>query len=198
MLDLEPATHVLTDLVVGVRDDQLTDPTPCTQASLGDLLDHVAGLSMAFTSAATKTWPEGGSQGPSADASRLGTDWRTRIPEGLATLAAAWRDEAAWSGMTQAGGQDLPGEMAGLIALDEVVVHGWDIAVASAQQFSCDPELAQAVYGFVQSAVGQNPEGSPNLFGPPVPVRDDAPLFDRLLGLTGREPAWRAPSRQSG
>ncbi len=24
------------------------------------------------------------------------------------------------------------------------------------------------------------------------PVPDDAPLLDRLLGLTGRDPAWRA------
>jgi hypothetical protein len=44
----------------------------------------------------------------------------------------------------------------------------------------------------VQSAVAQNPYGSPGLFGPPVPVPDDAPLLARLLGLTGRDPAWRA------
>lgn len=39
--------------------------------------------------------------------------------------------------------------------------------------------------------VSQNPDGTPGLFGPPVPVADDAPLLDRLLGLTGRDPAWR-------
>jgi hypothetical protein len=31
------------------------------------------------------------------------------------------------------------------------------------------------------------PEG---LFGPVVPVPADAPLFDRLLGQTGRDPRW--------
>jgi hypothetical protein len=35
------------------------------------------------------------------------------------------------------------------------------------------------------------PEG---LFGPVVPVPDGAPLFDRLLGQTGRDPRW-APAR---
>ncbi|MGZ4524260.1 MAG: hypothetical protein ACXVXO_12725 [Mycobacteriaceae bacterium] len=54
MLDLEPASHMLAGLVEGMRDDQLTAPTPCIEASLGDLLDHVE-LSMAFTAAATKT-----------------------------------------------------------------------------------------------------------------------------------------------
>jgi uncharacterized protein (TIGR03086 family) len=192
MLDLEPATHMLTGLVEGVRDDQLTAPTPCSAASLGDLLDHVDGLSMAFTAAATKTPLPGHSQGPSADATRLGADWRTRIPKRLAALAAAWRHDAAWSGMTQAGGQDLPGELAGVIAVDEVIVHGWDIAVASRQSFSCDPQLVEAAHGFVQATVAQNPQGTPGLFGPPVPVPDGAPLLDRLLGLTGRDPAWRA------
>ena len=43
----------------------------------------------------------------------------------------------------------------------------------------------------MQSAVAQNPDGSPGLFGPPVSVPDSAPLFDRLLGLTGRDPAWQ-------
>ncbi len=83
MLDLEPATRVLTGVVDGVREEQLTAPTPCTERSLGDLLDHVDGLSLAFTAAATKTPLEGGG-GPSADASRLGADWRPRIRQRLA------------------------------------------------------------------------------------------------------------------
>jgi uncharacterized protein (TIGR03086 family) len=192
MLDLEAATRTLTGLVEGVRDDQLTAPTPCDETSLGDLLDHIDGLSVAFTAAATKTPLPGGSQGPSADASRLGADWRTRIPQRLAALGAAWRDEAAWTGMTQAGGLELPAEVAGVVALDEVMVHGWDIAVASGQNFNCQPELVEAAYGFVQPTVDQNPQGTPGLFGPPVSVPEDAPLLDRLLGLTGRDPAWRA------
>jgi hypothetical protein len=63
---------------------------------------------------------------------------------------------------------------------------------ATGQDFTCDPELVEAAYAFVQSAVAQNPNGSAGLFGPPVPVPDDAPLIDRLIGLTGRDPAWRA------
>ncbi len=191
MIDLEPATRRLSSLVDRVSDDQLTVPTPCSETSLGGLIDHVDGLSMAFTAAATKAGLPGARQGPSADASRLGSDWRSRIPERLAALASAWRDDSAWTGMTQAGGQDLPGELAGVIALNEVIVHGWDIAVASGQSFSCEPQLLEAAYGFVQPTAAQHPQGTPGLFGPPVRVAEDAPLLDRLLGLTGRDPAWR-------
>ena len=64
VVDLEPATRRLADLVSGVPDELLTAPTPCPEYSLGDLLEHVGGLALAFT-------------------------------------AAAWRDPAAWTGMTQ-------------------------------------------------------------------------------------------------
>jgi uncharacterized protein (TIGR03086 family) len=158
---------------------------------LGDLLDHIDGLSLAFTLAAAQTPPEGGSRGPSADASRLGPDWRTRIPQRLGALGDAWKNEAAWSGMTEAGGVHMPGEVAGLVTLDEVVVHGWDVAVSSGQSFTCHPDLLEATYGFVRQSVAENPDGTPGLFGPPVPVPDDAPRLDRLIGLTGRDPAWR-------
>jgi hypothetical protein len=40
MLNLEPATQVLAELVRGVRDEQLSSPTPCSDSNLGDLLDH--------------------------------------------------------------------------------------------------------------------------------------------------------------
>jgi uncharacterized protein (TIGR03086 family) len=190
MLDLGPATGMLSELVTHIEEDQLDAPTPCRDTTVADLLDHLDGLCMAFTAAAAKDHA-GGSQAPAADGARLGPDWRTRIPGRLARLARAWQDETAWAGLTRAGGVDLPGEVAGRVAISEVVVHGWDIAAATRHDYTCETELVQAAYAFVQSAVAQNPGGSPGLFGPPVTVPETAPLLDRLIGLTGRDPAWR-------
>ena len=191
MLDLTPATKVLADLVAAVRDDQLTAPTPCTESNVADLLDHIDGLSLAFAAAARKTPLEGT---PSADGSRLGPDWRPRIARRLADLADAWRDPGAWTGMTRAGGIDLPGEVAGAVVADELTVHGWDLAVASAQPYDADPGLVDLALEFVTPTVARNPDGTPGLFGPPVAVTDSAQALDRLLGLTGRDPAWTAAS----
>jgi uncharacterized protein (TIGR03086 family) len=191
MLDLEPATSMVARLVEGIEDDQLSGPTPCRDTTVGALLDHVDGLSQAFAAAADKTALEGPGRAPSADASQLGPDWRARIPRRLAVLGTAWNEPSAWEGMTRAGPIDMPADVAGLVALDEVVVHGWDLAVATGQEIDCPPELAEALYGFVRNAVSQNPGGTPGMFGPPVAVPDDAPLFDRIIGLTGRDPAWR-------
>jgi len=87
------------------------------------------------------------------DGWRLGPDWRTRIPQRLAQLAAAWTDKTAWTGMTRAGGHDMPAEVAGTVAIGEVVVHGWDIAAATGRDCTCDPGLPQAAYEFLQHTV---------------------------------------------
>jgi uncharacterized protein (TIGR03086 family) len=184
MLDLEPATYVLAGLVAGVRDEQLSGPTPCTGRSLGDLLDHIDGLSLAFTLAAAQTPPEGGSRGPSADASRLGPDWRTRIPQRLGALGDAWKNEAAWSGMTEAGGVHMPGEVAGLVTLDEVVVHGWDVARACGRNRRIPTVLAEDLIELSRVLVVD--ADRPTRFAPALPVSRDAGADERLLNFLGR------------
>ena len=190
-VDLEPAARRMADLVSRVPDELLDGPTPCPAYTLGDLLDHVGGLTLAFTAAATKAFGDARSQPPSGDASRLGNAWRTRIPKDLAALAEAWRDPAAWSGMTRAGGIELPGEVAGLVALDELVIHGWDVARASGQAYDCEAPLLEVVHGFVAQFSGPGQEAQrEGLFGPVVEVPEDAPLLDRVIGLSGRDPGW--------
>jgi uncharacterized protein (TIGR03086 family) len=190
-VDLTPAARRLADLVAQIPDDVLDAPTPCGDYTVGDLVDHVGGAAVAFTGAAAKDMGEATGTGPSGDASRLTDDWRVRIPRDLVGLAEAWRDPDAWTGMTRAGGVDLPGEVAGVVALDELVLHGWDLARATGQHYECDPPSLEAVHGFVMqfSQPGQE-EMRAGLFGPVVQVPDDAPLLDRVVGLAGRDPDW--------
>ena len=190
LLDLEPATRRMAEVVEAIPDDLLDGPTPCPAYTVGDLLEHVAGLTLAFTTAATKSTGGATTQAPSGDASRLADDWRTRIPRDLSTLAEAWRDPEAWTGMTQAGGVDLPGDVAGLVALDELVIHGWDLARAAGLAYECDPASLEAVHGFVAQFASPEERARNELFGAVVPVPDGAPLLDRVVGLAGRDPAW--------
>ena len=190
-VDLQPAAQRMANLVREVPDEMLDTPTPCPAYTLGDLVDHVGGAAFAFTGAARKETGEVTSQAASGDASRLGDDWRERIPRDLAALADAWRDPEAWTGMTAAGGVELPGGVAGMVALDELVVHGWDIARASGQDYAPDAASLEAVHGFVTQFAGPDQDAlREDIFGPVVPVSDDAPLLDRVVGLTGRDPAW--------
>jgi uncharacterized protein (TIGR03086 family) len=194
-IDLDPAARQLASVVRGVPDDMLGAPTPCPAYTVGDLLDHIGGLARAFTWAATKESLDLPEVAPSGDASRLGDDWRMRIPAAVEALAAAWADPAAWTGMTKAGPVEMPGEIGGLVALDEIVVHGWDIARATGQPFDVDPVTLQAVHDLVIQFSGPGTEEQrAGGFGPEVAVPADAPLLDRVLGMVGREPDWRPPT----
>ncbi len=171
-----------------VPDGALGHPTPCARYTVGDLLDHIAGAALSFTAAAAKRPLEGG---PSGDAAKLHADWLTRIPLHLGALAEAWHEPGAWTDMTAAGGVDLPAAVAGVVALDELVIHGWDLAKATGQPAGYDGPELEAVHGMVQHFRSSGIEG---LFGPPVLVPDDAPLLDRILGIAGRDPSWE-PAR---
>jgi hypothetical protein len=112
MLDLGPITRTVASLVAGVCDDQLADPTPCAEYVVGDLVHHLAGVTVAFTNAARKEVPQGARRA-GGDASELGPHWRDAIRQDLAALALAWRHPAAYQGQTQAGGIDMSGAEAG-------------------------------------------------------------------------------------
>jgi hypothetical protein len=47
-IDHERAALRLAELVVSVEDSELTLPTPCPAYTLGDVIDHVGGLALAF------------------------------------------------------------------------------------------------------------------------------------------------------
>ena len=195
MLDLDPATREVARLLDGVPDHGLADPTPCAGTPVAQLLDHLMGLSLAFTQAARKTIPEGGSQPPSSSADHLDPEWRTELPRRLDELAASWRDPAAWEGTTEAGGVTMPAEVIGVVALDELVLHGWDLARATGQPFRCDPGSTAAVLDFTAaSAQPDNAASRDGVFGPVVPVPEDAPPLDRALGFAGRDPGWTPAS----
>ncbi|MBA3278418.1 MAG: TIGR03086 family protein [Geodermatophilaceae bacterium] len=191
VIDLRPATALVGSVVDGVRDDQLDDPTPCQGTSVRELLNHLLGLTIAFRDAAGKVEGPSTSTPPAKVSTQLPDDWRERLRRQLDEVAQAFDDPEAWHGMTMAGGVRLPGDVAGLVALNEVQMHGWDLARATGQRYEVDDELAEAVLPIVtptgDSADDAAREG---MFGPPVDVPEGAPIFDRALGLAGRDPNW--------
>jgi uncharacterized protein (TIGR03086 family) len=185
--DLGPTAAAVKAVVSGVRDEQLTDPTPCTDTPVAQLLDHLVGLTYAFRLSAEKSTGGVTAKAPVSSAEHLAADWRTRLPEQLDALAAAWRRPEAWEGDAEAGGVTLPAAVMGLVAINEVVIHGWDVARATGQPYQPDPAAVEACLGLFPD---DEADGSAGMFGPRVPVPADAPPLDRLIGASGRDPGW--------
>lgn len=194
ILDLDPPARQIAALLDGVTDEHLTRKTPCEEYVVGDLLDHMMGLTLAFREAATKSTGKANQAGPARpSAANLDPEWRSILPGRLEELVAAWRDPAAWEGTTEAGGATLPAEVMGMVVIDELVLHGWDLARGTGQHFACDPASTQVCFEFTTMSAAPGEEaGRQGLFGPIVEVPADAPLLDRALGLSGRDPDWTA------
>jgi uncharacterized protein (TIGR03086 family) len=186
-LDLAPQAAEVARVVAGVRDDQLADPTPCADLSVAAVLHHLVTLSVAFRGAAERE-PQG--PGPYPDADQLPPDWRERLTRELDALAAAWRKPSAWEGSTEIAGMTMPGPTIAVVALNEVLVHGWDVAAATGQEYRADQASAQACLEFAVQIAAAAPEMRNAMYGPVVPVPGDGPLLGRLLGQTGRDPRW--------
>jgi len=190
-VDLGPAARRLADLVANVKDDALDRPTPCPAYSLGDLIEHVGGLSLAFAAAGRKERNAYTEMSGAGDASRLDTDWRERIPRDLAALAQTWAEPGAWTGMTRIAGNDSPARVVGLVLADELAVHGWDVARATGQAYACEPDILEAALKFLQMFASPDAPAGPEVtFGPARILLDEAPLLDRVVGMAGRDPGW--------
>lgn len=101
-----------------------------------------------------------------------------------ASAAAAFERPGAMDDPVAVSYGPVPGRVyAGHRFLD-VLIHGWDLAVATGQDRTLDPELVQACCDIVQPQVEQLQASG--AFGTEVPVPPEADLQTRLLGLLGR------------
>ncbi|MFF5933028.1 TIGR03086 family metal-binding protein [Streptomyces sp. NPDC012508] len=191
-IDLGTAAERVARLAEGIGDERLGDPTPCPEYAVREVLAHVASLSVAFRDAARKDFGATTGTPPGSVRPVLEDDWRAALPKALNELAAAWREPGAWEGDTQAGGVEMPAAVMGMVALDELLIHGWDLARATGQAYEVTEEELAVSEALLTPEEGAPAEGG--FFGPVVPVPDDAPLLDRVVGLSGRRPDWRPPT----
>jgi uncharacterized protein (TIGR03086 family) len=90
---------------------------------------------------------------------------------------------------------DAPADMVAITTIDELVVHGWDIARATRSPYDCEPELIDAARRFLVVFTSPDlPAGPTVLFGPPRQVRHGASPLEQLVALAGRDAGWLQPN----
>jgi uncharacterized protein (TIGR03086 family) len=181
----------LAPVVGGIQPGQLHDPTPCTDYDVAQLREHVLGWLDTFA---------GGFADPDGQAPRSGLDGYTAPADGAAavraaagTIDAALRAGAAARPM-RLGDSAMPGELALGMILWEYQVHGWDLARATSQGFAPPPAASEQSLDFAPGMLTSDYQGEGKAFAPRVAVPETAPALDRLVGLSGRDPAWSPTS----
>jgi uncharacterized protein (TIGR03086 family) len=181
---------VLADLapVVGaITPQQLRNPTPCTELDVAQLRDHVTGWLDTF--AAGFADPDGQAPRAGLDGYQAPADPEAAVRAAAATLDAALRAGAAQRPL-RLGESAMPGDMALSMILWEYQMHGWDLARATGQPWSPPAAAAEESLVFAPNMLTPDYQGAGKAFAPRVPVPDDAPPLDRLLGMSGRDPGW--------
>jgi len=70
----------------------------------------------------------------------------------------------------------------------DLVMNSWDVATATGQSTNdFDPELARVALDWARDNL--TPQLRGRAFGPEVAVPETAPIYDRLVGFFGRDPA---------
>ncbi|MFD8649012.1 TIGR03086 family metal-binding protein [Streptomyces mirabilis] len=119
--------------------------------------------------------------------------WARAYAEQLDRAVAAWDDPAVWEGEVDLGMAKMPAADIASMIVKEMAVHGWDVATATGQEFRISDGAARFVLDVVDTHADlyRQYDG----FADPVPVADDAPLFDRALAHSGRDPRLSAEQR---
>jgi uncharacterized protein (TIGR03086 family) len=80
----------------------------------------------------------------------------------------------------------VPGRAALYGYLNETLVHGWDLAVATGQPVEAPREIAEAALAAAPRTLPAEPRGGHVPFAPPAPPAADAGPTERLANWSGR------------
>lgn len=183
MIDFRAASDALADLITQVDDEDLARATPCESYTVSDLLMHIDEGATGFTAAAGGETSSPAVRAIDDDASR------NQIADHIRDLAKAWAEPRAWDGDSDLAGLELPNQTWGKIAMTEVIVHGWDLAVATNRGFVPPESVVLACHEHVEGFLTEAP--LPELWGEPVAADETLPLLDRTVAIAGRDPrSW--------
>ncbi|WP_051899291.1 TIGR03086 family metal-binding protein [Sciscionella sediminilitoris] len=190
-MELSSAIPTAGDLfkqaVRGIDDDQLGAQTPCSEYDVRALFNHVLYWAPVLEAGATKTDPPTDRPGE-RETDLVGEDWRGQLAGTVDTLVAAWSAPQAWEGMGKFGAAELPASMLGTMLFTDLTVHSWDLTRVSGADCAVPEDLGTLLLSVAEQLAPQGRKGG--AFGEEVPVPQDAPPFERALGLFGRNPAW--------
>ncbi|MFI5266361.1 MAG: TIGR03086 family metal-binding protein [Chloroflexota bacterium] len=167
----------------GVRHDQWHAPTPCSEWDVGQIANHIIGENLwAGELLRGKAIQQVGNRW---DGDLTGDDPVGAYRDSVAAASAAATEPGAMAATCHLSFGDFSGADYCSQLFMDLLVHGWDIAKATGQDTTLDPELVAACLPIAQQLTSQ--WRNAGVFGEDLSVAPDADPQTRLLALFGRQ-----------
>ena len=186
----------IVDLLTGVDPDRFDRPTPCADFDVRRLVEHVFGVAGRMEAMGKGRAAES----VPAFATDLPSDVSADLAQAYATAAEraqqSWTAEESLRRPVTAPWGTMPGALVLAVYLSEHVTHGWDLAVATAQEAETDADVAELALRYAAIAIPPTPRGGPMPFGAVVPSAPGAGPTERLANYLGRSRQGFASTRR--
>jgi uncharacterized protein (TIGR03086 family) len=183
--DHRAALDATRAVVAGITADQWARATPCEEWDVRALLNHVvAGNWWASRLASGETIE---SVGTEYDGDVVGSDALDAYDRSAQAAAAAFDAPGALDAPCAVSYGPVPGSVYAGHRFVDVLIHGWDLAVATGRPSPVTPALATACWQVVEPQLDML--RASGMFGSDQAVPGDADVTTRLLLTVGRHPA---------
>lgn len=169
-----------SSMVDRVEPGQLDNPTPCSNFTVRDLLDHFVVLGGSFAywfrgeDAPELTAPPANGSVPAAE-----------VREVLDSVLAAAKSPGAMDRMIPAPVGEMPGSTCARFVAFDCLVHSWDLATATGLDYQMPADLVAAVDGFARCALTPAMRDG-DTFKEATVAPEGASSIERIAAFSGR------------
>jgi len=176
----------LTGQVVDrIEPDQLDNPSPCTEWTVRDVLNHITGGAEMFALCVRDGSVPDEKLGELMAGDNLGDDYKGAFNAAADQAMAAFSQPGVLEKIVKLPFGEVPAAVALNIAIFDVSTHNCDIAQAIGQPIQ-DTGVLDAALEVGHQTV-QPEMRTPGFFDPERPCSDSAPADQRLLAFAGRK-----------
>ena len=171
-------------LVELIESNHWAAPTPCTEWTVYDLLNHLVVEQLwvpSLLSGATLT-----EVGDRFDGDQLGHDPQRSWRHAATAAKSAWFTDGVLRRRVHVSGGIIPATEYCWQMTTDLAVHGWDLATAIGADNRIPQDVCQAVFDYVKPRAREWQDIG--IVAPPVAVPSQAGIQEKLLGLLGRQP----------
>lgn len=183
---MDPAaqlTHIIPALnavVDRIDRDQLGSPTTCDDFTVGGVLDHLLVLSWIYSHILRGEEPI--DLEPAKTIDRVPA---AEVAKAMQDLFLSFRSPEAMERIVLTPMGEFPGEVVARFVAFDVLVHSWDVAMATGHQLDLADEVVEDIEAFARTAITPIRRDS-DMFEPPVEAPPGASPLERLVAFSGR------------